>query len=116
MRPGCRSHCGCPRWSSGSHLACVARASPGPGEAQEGFARLEAALPFRLDIHSGSSIGGVREHIRRIGSGRDRMDPHKRSATIEVMTGDETIVGGAWSAPSARKACSSCRLACSRSR
>jgi hypothetical protein len=22
------------------------------------------------------------------------MDPHKRSATIEVMTGDETIVGG----------------------
>jgi transposase len=22
------------------------------------------------------------------------MDPHKRSATVEVMTGDETIVGG----------------------
>jgi transposase len=22
------------------------------------------------------------------------MDPHKRSATIEVMTGDETVVGG----------------------
>jgi hypothetical protein len=22
------------------------------------------------------------------------MDPHKRSATIEVMTGDEMIVGG----------------------
>ena len=48
-RPGCRSHFGCPRWSCGSHLACVARASPGPGEAQEGFAQLEAALPSRLD-------------------------------------------------------------------
>ena len=22
------------------------------------------------------------------------MDPHKRSATIEVMTGDETVIGG----------------------
>ena len=56
-RPGCRSHIGCPRWSCGSHLACVARASPGPGEAQEGFAQLEVALPSRLDNHIGSSIG-----------------------------------------------------------
>jgi transposase len=27
------------------------------------------------------------------------MDPHKRSATIEVMTGDETVVGTGGSAP-----------------
>jgi hypothetical protein len=27
------------------------------------------------------------------------MDPHKRSATVEVMTGDETILGTAASAP-----------------
>ena len=24
------------------------------------------------------------------------MDPHKRSVTIEVMTADETVVGGGW--------------------
>jgi hypothetical protein len=29
------------------------------------------------------------------------MDPHKRSATIEVMTGEEIVVGGARSAPTA---------------
>ena len=27
------------------------------------------------------------------------MDPHKRSATIEVMASDETVVGGAGMAP-----------------
>jgi len=48
-RPARRSHFGCPGWSCGSHLACAGRASPGPGEAQEGFVRLEAALPSRLD-------------------------------------------------------------------
>jgi len=39
-RPARRSHFGCPRKSCGSHLACAGRASPGPGEAQEGFAQL----------------------------------------------------------------------------
>ena len=44
-----RSHFGCPRWSCGSHLACAGRASPGRGEAQEGFAaaRSSVALPAR---------------------------------------------------------------------
>jgi len=45
-RPGCRSHIGCPRWSCGSHLACaVSGVTPGRGEAQEGLALLEVALP-----------------------------------------------------------------------
>ena len=71
----------------------MTRVSPGPGEAQEGFAQLEAALPSRLDDRTGSSIGGTSE--RNIRSGRDRDgDPHKRSATIEVMTADDTVVGG----------------------
>ena len=33
----------------------------------------------------------MQEHAERVVIG---MDPHKRSATIEVMTGDETILGG----------------------
>ena len=49
-RPGCRSHIGCPRWSCGSHVACAdPGVAPGRGEAQEGFALLEVALPSRLD-------------------------------------------------------------------
>src|SRR4051794_40356140 len=57
------------------------------GEAQEGFALLEVAVPSRL------------EHRRRVDGGRMGavvigMDPHKRSATIEVMAGDETVLDG----------------------
>jgi transposase len=33
----------------------------------------------------------MQEQTERVVTG---MDPHKRSATIEVMTGDETILGG----------------------
>ena len=33
----------------------------------------------------------MQEQAERVGVG---MDPHKRSATIEVMTADETILGG----------------------
>jgi len=62
---------------------------PGQGEAQEGLcaARSSGALP------------SPRSHWR---SGREDaknavvigMDPHKRSATIEVMAGDEAVLGG----------------------
>ena len=44
--------------SCGSHLACVGRASPGRGEAQERFALLEAALPSRLDDQLRIEQGG----------------------------------------------------------
>jgi Transposase len=66
-------------------------AACGRGEAQEGFARLEVAVPSRLDPcwfeHRRTDLGTSARVV--IG-----MDPHKRSATIEVMTGDETVVGG----------------------
>src|SRR3954451_12056228 len=79
--------------SCGSHVACAGRASLGPGEAQEGFVRLEAALPSRLDDQVWLED---RRSSVNAGSGRVviGMDPHKRSATIEVMTAEETIVGG----------------------
>jgi transposase len=70
----------------------------GPGvagsrEAQEGFAQLEVALPSRLEHPvMETSIGGRMDST----SGRVviGMDPHKRSATIEMMTADETVLGG----------------------
>src|SRR4051812_42288627 len=58
------------------------RASLGPGEAQEGFAQLEAALPSRLDNPCGSSIGGDMSTPAAPGRVVIGMDPHKRSATI----------------------------------
>ena len=70
----------------------------GPGtagseEAQEGSAQLEVALPSRLDdqcwIEDREEC--MQQQAERVVIG---MDPHKRSATIEVMTGDETVVGG----------------------
>jgi transposase len=36
-------------------------------------------------------VAGVEQQDQRVVIG---MDPHKRSVTIEVMTGDETILGG----------------------
>ena len=36
-------------------------------------------------------MAGVGQQDQRVVIG---MDPHKRSVTIEVMTGDETILGG----------------------
>jgi hypothetical protein len=55
-RPVCRSLCGCPRMSCGSHLACAGRASLHElGVAQEGFALLEVAVPSQLDNRCRSS-------------------------------------------------------------
>src|SRR5262245_5394639 len=69
-------------WSCGSLVACAGRASPGPGEAHEGFALLEAALPSRLDNPAGPSMGerNMSSAVGRVVLG---MDPHKRSVTIE---------------------------------
>lgn len=66
--------------------------APGRGEAQEGFARLEVALPSRLD----NQVNRASEDALTVTSDRAviGMDPHKRSATIEVMAGDETVIGG----------------------
>jgi hypothetical protein len=49
---------------------------------------LEVAVPSRLDIVVGSRD---RRGMSTVVIG---MDPHKRSATIEVMAGDEKILGG----------------------
>jgi hypothetical protein len=50
------------------------------GEAQEGFAQLEIALPSLVDNRSESRAG--RTGMTRVVIG---MDPHKRSVAIEVM-------------------------------
>ena len=72
-------------------MACAGPGTAGSEEAQEGFALLEAALPSRPDNRE-SSIGRCMQQLaERVVIG---MDPHKRSVTIEVMTGDETILGG----------------------
>jgi transposase len=55
------------------------------------LAQLEVAMPSRIDEPVVSSIGGhARSTSDRVVNG---MDPHKRSATIEVMTADENILG-----------------------
>src|SRR5215207_8966271 len=67
------------------------------GEAQEGFAKLEAAVPSSLGTPGGASIRRGLMGKPLAGQDTDRvvvgMDPHKRSVTIEVMAGDETILG-----------------------
>ena len=84
------SHFGCPRWSCGSLMACADRASLYErGEAQEGFVLLEVAVPFLLEYPLSDRVREVEMVAVIIG-----MDPHKRSATIEVMAGDETVLGG----------------------
>jgi hypothetical protein len=75
-------------------MACaVPGAAPGRGEAQEGFALLEVALPSRLD-----NPNRIEHRRNAVSSTSDRvvigMDPHKRSATIEVMAGDEAVLYG----------------------
>ena len=68
-------------------MACaVPGVAAGQGVAQEGFAQLEVAMPSRLDEPVGSSYGGP-------ASRSERVEPHKRSATIEVITSNETILG-----------------------
>ena len=71
-------------------MACAARVPPGPGEAQEGFAQLEVAVPSQLDNHW-FEHGESAMKTQRVVIG---VDPHKRSVTIEVMTDDETVLGG----------------------
>ena len=72
-------------------MACAVPGAAGRGEAQEGFARLEVAVPSRLDNWIEHREDALTVTSERVVIG---MDPHKRSATIEVMAGDETIIGG----------------------
>jgi hypothetical protein len=77
-RPARPSHFGCARWSCDSHLACAGRASPGPGEAQEGSVVLQAPLPSRLanqwwiehrrtyELHSGTGALSVLHILERL--------------------------------------------------
>jgi hypothetical protein len=58
------------------------------GEAQEGFVLLEVAVPSLLE-EGHRACRRTEMDLVVIG-----MDPHKRSATIEVMAGDEAILGG----------------------
>ncbi|MFC5263534.1 hypothetical protein ACFPJ1_15580 [Kribbella qitaiheensis] len=55
--------------------------------------RLEAALPSRLDNQwlDRASEDSSELTIRALVIG---MDPHKRSATVEIMSAHETILGG----------------------
>ncbi|GAA2714742.1 hypothetical protein Apa02nite_096160 [Actinoplanes palleronii] len=65
----------------GSHVACaVPGVVTGQGEAQERLAQLRVAMPAR-------STNCPSPHVV-IG-----MDPHTRSAAIEAMTRDETVLG-----------------------
>jgi hypothetical protein len=54
-----------------------------------GFALLEVAVPSLLEDWPEERAGGLGMSPVVIG-----MDPHRRSATIEVMAGDEAVVGG----------------------
>src|SRR4051794_28002331 len=87
--PARRSLIGCPRsvvWlSSGLRGSGIA----GRGEAQEGLARLEVALPSRSTTGIWSRAGRTGVNGVVIG-----MDPHKRSVTIEVMAPDEIVLDG----------------------
>src|SRR5690349_10772754 len=68
-------------------MACAGRAPPWAGEAQEGCARLEVAVPSRPDE-------GRRGTERAMAVVVIGMDQHKRSATIEVMDAGEAVLGG----------------------
>jgi transposase len=57
--------------------------------AQEGIAQLEVALPSRSEQLGRAGRDAVTGSSVVIG-----MDPHKRSATIEVMADDESVLGG----------------------
>src|SRR5690606_33861339 len=91
---GCRSQCGCPRrWCEAHIWPALPRSPQGPGEAQEGYAQPNVAVPSQLDTTCWHEQGsrGMDIEVARVVIG---MDPHKRSVTIEVMTGDESVVGG----------------------
>ena len=66
-------------------MACVP-SNTGRGEAQEGFALLEVALP------SSPTMTGSRQRESTVGHVIIGMDPHKRSATIEIIDDRERIL------------------------
>src|SRR5262249_9660891 len=67
----------------------------GPGIAGMSVERLKRGLPCskqRGPPRPGwFGLGGLEVHVGAVVIG---MDPHKRSATIEVMDGQETVLGG----------------------
>src|SRR5690242_826147 len=69
-----------------SDLACTRR-SPRRGVAPEGYAQLEVALPSLLIVHRVRA-----EERQRMGRVVIGMDPHKRSATIEVIDARERVL------------------------
>jgi hypothetical protein len=76
---------GCDRETQIWHASCRSR---WPGEAQEGFVQLEVALP------SPSTSQVIEERDCADATSGYREDPHKRSATIEVINGREQVLGG----------------------
>src|SRR5665647_2096327 len=85
--------CGCPRsvvWlSHGLRIPGAARA--GRGSRGVCSARSSGALPARQPHRFEQWEDSMVVQSERVVIG---MDPHKRSVTIEVMAGDETILGG----------------------
>jgi transposase len=69
-------------------MACGPAGHRWRGEAQEGTAQLEVALP------SSSTTVGSSERLDGVGRVVIGMDPHKRSATIEVINGRERVLDG----------------------
>ena len=59
-------------------------------EAQEGFAHARSSVALPAHDHVGVEQGAA----VTAGNVVIGMDPHKRSATIEVMSSDETVLGG----------------------
>jgi transposase len=66
-------------------MACVLPVTAWRGEAQEGFAQLEVALPSSSTTVAAMQGG----HVGRVIIG---MDPHKRSATIEIINSTEQVL------------------------
>ena len=57
---------------------------------KRGLPKLEVAVPSLLE----TTDGRIESRRHQVGAVVIGMDPHKRSATIEVMAGDETVLGG----------------------
>lgn len=76
---------------------------PGVARARRGLKRglpsSKQRCPPGSTTQQGSSIGGDVSTRGTTGRVVIRMDPHKRSATIEVMSADETVVGSGHSPP-----------------
>ena len=64
-------------------MACAARAPPGPGEAQEGFAQLEVAVPSQLD----NPLVRAREAAMSGGLGAARQSATKVTSGVAVAPG-----------------------------